>query len=61
MQDSILQRLGPIKRPPSSLAVPSSANIRGPPPLGVGIEVRAMGKLRKKIFGLKIHSPEIRG
>ena len=54
MQDSILQRLGPIRRPPSSLAVPSSANIRGPPPLGVGMEVRAVGKLRKNIFGFRI-------
>ena len=52
MHESILQRLGPIRRPPSSLAVPSSANIRGPPPLGVGMEVRAVGKLMKNIFGL---------
>ena len=40
------------RRPPSSLAVPSSANIRDRPPLGVGIEVRAVGKFMKNIFGL---------
>ena len=42
------------RRPPYSLAVPSSANIRDRPPLGVGIEVRAVGKLTKNIFGLRI-------
>ena len=42
------------------LSVPSFANIRGHPSLGVRTEVRAVGKLVKRIFGLRTTGQQIK-